>query len=181
MLGSRQFERFANDIQSSRAAFKMILSSVPIQQLYGFPLDRWEGYEPARQRFLRFLQQRVPNVVFLSTDAHGAFTNEVFLRTLEPGGPVGTGISEAVAGPVASLTYSGALGSAFAGRGFATDLFKPAQPLGLGMPCAQPSVMSYADTSVSPSTLTITLKDDRGQPVTDLVTGAPCPPLVIER
>ena len=41
--------------------------------------------------------------------------------------------------------------------------------------------MSYADTSVSPSTLTITLKDDRGQPVTDLVTGAPCPPLVIER
>ena len=181
MLGSRQFERFANDIQSSRAAFKMILSSVPIQQLYGFPLDRWEGYEPARQQFLRFLQRRVTNVVFLSTDAHGAFTNEVFLRTLEPGGPVGTGISEAVAGPVASLTYSGALGSAFAGRGFATDLFKPARPIGLGMPCAQPSVMSYADTSVSPSTLTITLKDNRGQPVTDLVTGAPCPPIVIER
>ena len=59
MLGSRQFERFAHDIQSSRAAFKMILSSVPIQQLYGFPLDRWEGYEPARQQFLRFLQRKV--------------------------------------------------------------------------------------------------------------------------
>ena len=35
MLGSRQFERFAKDIRSSRAAFKMVLSSVPIQQMYG--------------------------------------------------------------------------------------------------------------------------------------------------
>jgi phosphodiesterase/alkaline phosphatase D-like protein len=181
MLGSRQFQRFARDIQRSPAAFKMILSSVPIQQLYGFPLDRWEGYEPARQRFLRFLQQKVTNVVFLSTDAHGVFTNEVFLRTLEPGGPVGTGIREAVAGPVASLSYSGALGSAFAGRGFTTDLFKPPPPAGLGMSCAQPSVYSYADTQVTPTTLSITLKNDRGEPVTDLVTGTPCPPLVIER
>jgi phosphodiesterase/alkaline phosphatase D-like protein len=181
MLGSRQFERFAKDIRSSRAAFKMVLSSVPIQQMYGQALDRWEGYEPARQRLLRFLQRNVRNVVFLSTDAHGAFTNEVFLRTLEPGGPVGTGIPEAVVGPVASLTYSGSLGSSFAARGFTTDLFKPPRPEGLGMSCAQPNVYSYADTVVTPSTLTIALKDDRGEPVMDLVTGAPCPPLVIER
>jgi phosphodiesterase/alkaline phosphatase D-like protein len=181
MLGSRQFQRFARDIQGSPAAFKMILSSVPVQQLYAFPLDRWEGYEPARQRFLRFLQQKVADVVFLSTDAHAAFTNEVYLRTLESGGPVGTGIREAIAGPVASLTYSGALGSAFAGRGFTTDLFKPPPPAGLGMSCAQPNVYSYADTVVTPTTLSITLKNDRGEPVTDLVTGAPCPPLVVER
>jgi PhoD-like phosphatase len=159
----------------------VILSSVPIQQLYGYPLDRWEGYEPARQRFLHFLQQNVRDVVFLSTDAHGTFVNEVFLRTLEPGGPVGTGIQEAVVGPVASLSYSGALGSAFAGRGFTTDLFKPPRPTGLGMACAQPSGYSYADTVVTSSTLSITLKDDRGERVNDLVTGAPCPPLVIER
>lgn len=181
MMGSRQFERFASDIRSSPAAFKLILSSVPIQQMYGHPLDRWEGYEPARQRLLRFLQRNVRNVVFLSTDAHGVFTNEVFLRTLEPGGPVGTGIQEAVVGPVASLTYSGALGSAFAARGFTTDLFKPARPVGVGMSCAQPRVYSYADTVVTPTTLSITLKDDSGAPVTDLVTGAPCQPLVVER
>ena len=181
MLGSRQFKRFANDIRGSNAAFKMVLSSVPIQQLYGYPLDRWEGYEAARQQLLRFLQRNVQDVVFLSTDAHGAFTNEVMLRTLEPGGAVGTGIFETVAGPVAALSYSGALGSAFAARGFATDLFKPPTPVGLGMSCAQPKVYSYADTAVTPDTLSITLKDDRGQPVTDLVTGAPCPPLVIER
>ena len=59
MLGSHQFERFAKDIRSSRAAFKMILSSVPIQQFYGFPLDRWEGLEPARERLLRFLRDNV--------------------------------------------------------------------------------------------------------------------------
>ena len=117
MLGSRQFKRFANDIRGSSAAFKMVLSSVPIQQLYGYPLDRWEGNAAARQQLLHFLQRNVQDVVFLSTDAHGAFTNEVMLRTLKPGGAVGTGIFETVAGPVAALSYSGALGSAFAARG----------------------------------------------------------------
>jgi hypothetical protein len=71
MLGSRQFERFARDIRSSRATFKMILSPVPIQQLYGFALDRWEGYEPARHRLLRFLQENVRNVVFLTPTRTG--------------------------------------------------------------------------------------------------------------
>ena len=121
------------------------------------------------------------NVVFLSTDAHGAFMNEIFLRTLEPGGPLRTGMQEAIVGPVAALTYTRALGSAAAGRGVTTDLFKPPRPAGLGMPCAQPSVYSYADTTVTATTLMIAFKDDRGEPVTDLVTGAPCPPLTVER
>ena len=181
MLGSRQFQRFAKDIQRSPAAFKMILSSVPIQQLYGFPLDRWEGYEPARQQFLRFLQQKVTNVVFLSTDAHGVSQTRYSSAPWSRAVRSALAYREAVAGPVASLSYSGALGSAFAGRGFTTDLFKPPPPAGLGMSCAQPSVYSYADTQVTPITLSITLKNDRGEPVTDLVTGTPCPPLVIER
>jgi phosphodiesterase/alkaline phosphatase D-like protein len=181
MMGSRQFRQFARDIRGSGATFKVILSSVPVQQLYGFPLDRWEGFEPARQRLLRFLQENIPNVVFLSADAHGAFINEVMLRTVEAGGPAGTGIYEAVAGPVAALTYSGALGSAGAALGFTTELFKPPRPQGLGMSCAQPSVYSYADTLATSETLTITLRDERGQPVIDLATGAACPPLVIRR
>ena len=181
MMGSPQFRRFARDIRRSSATFKVILSSVPVQQLYGFPLDRWEGFEPARRRLLRFLQRNVRNVVFLSADAHGAFINEVMLRTLEQGGPAGTGIYEAVAGPVASLTYRGALGSATAALGFTTDLFKPPRPEGLGMSCAQPNVYSYADTLVTSESLSITLRDDRGQPVSDLGTGAPCPPLVVHR
>jgi alkaline phosphatase D len=179
MMGSRQFTRFARDIRRSRATFKVILSSVPVQQLYGFPLDRWEGYEPARQRLLRFLQRNVRNAVFLSTDAHGAFVNDVMMRTLEPGGPVLSGMSEAVVGPAASLTYQGALGSAAAALGFTTELFKPPRPAGLGMSCAQPNVYSYADTTVTSETLSISLKDQNGQPVIDLATGAPCPPLVV--
>jgi alkaline phosphatase D len=181
MMGPAQFRRFARDIRGSTATFKVILSSVPIQQLYGFPLDRWEGFEPARQRLLRFLQKNVRNVVFLSADAHGAFINEVLLRTLEPGGPAETGIYEAVAGPVASLTYTGALGSAAAALGFTTDFFRPPRPEGLGMLCAQPSAYSYADTVVTSESLSITLRDDRGQPVTDLASGAPCPTLVVQR
>ena len=179
MMGSRQFTRFARDIRRSRATFKVILSSVPVQQLYGFPLDRWEGYEPARQRLLRFLQQNVRNVVFLSTDAHGAFAGDVMLSTLEPGGPVPSGMSEAVVGPAASLTYQGALGSASAALGFTTELFKPPRPAGLGMSCAQPNVYSYADTTVTSDTLSISLEDQNGRPVIDLATGAPCPPLVV--
>jgi alkaline phosphatase D len=179
MMGSRQFQRFAKDIRRSPAGFKVILSSVPIQQFYGFPLDRWEGYEPARQRMLRFLQRNVRNVVFLSTDAHGAFVNEARIRTVEPGGPVGTGIQEVIAGPVAALTYTRIIGSAAGSRGFMTDFFKPPPPDGLGMPCAQPSAYTYADTVVTDTTLTITLKDDTGTPVTDLVTGVPCPPTVL--
>lgn len=181
MLGSRQFQSFARDIRRSQAAFKLILSSVPIQQLYVFSLDRWEGYESARQRLLGFLQRNVRNAVFLSTDAHGVFTNEALIRTLEPGGPLGTGIQEAVVGPVATLSFSGALGSAFRGRGFTTELFKPPRPAGLGLPCAQPSAYSYADTLVTATTLSISLKTDEGAPVTDLVTGAPCAPLVVHR
>ena len=181
MLGSRQFKRFARDIRRSTATFKVILSSVPVQQLYGFPLDRWEGYEPARQRLLRFLERDVRNAVFLSTDAHGAFVNDVMSRTLESGGPVGTGMSEAVVGPVASLTFRGALGSASAALGFTNELFKPPRPDGLGMVCAQPSVYSYADTLVTSDALQIALKDERGEPVTDLGSGAPCPPLVVRR
>jgi phosphodiesterase/alkaline phosphatase D-like protein len=180
MMGSRQFQRFAADIRRSPAAFKVILSSVPIQQFYGFPIDRWEGYEAARTRMLEFLKG-IPNVVFLSTDAHGAFINEAMLRTLEPAGPVHTGIYEAIVGPVASLRYAGILGSAGAARGFVTDLFKPPPPFGVGMSCAQPSAYSYAETVATSTTLTIALKDENGAPVTDLVTGAPCPPLTVAR
>ena len=181
MMGSSQFERFADEIRRSRAAFKVILSSVPIQQFYGYPFDRWEGYESARQRMIRFLQGSVRNVVFLSTDAHASLINEVRLRTLEPGGPVGSGISEAVVGPVASLTYRGILGSTFAGRGFTLELFKPPPPDGLGMSCAQPDAYSYAEVSVTSRALSIAIKDHRGERVIDLATGAPCPPLVVGR
>jgi phosphodiesterase/alkaline phosphatase D-like protein len=179
MMGSRQFRRFARDIRRSTATFKVVLSSLPVQQLYGFPLDRWEGYEPERQRLLRFLARNVRNVVFLSADAHGAFVNDVMLRTLEPGGPVDSGMDEAVVGPAASLTYQGALGSASAAFGFTTELFKPPRPTGLGMSCAQPNVYSYAETEVTSTTLSISLKDERGRPVVDQGTGAPCAPLVL--
>ena len=179
MMGGRQFRRFARDIRRSTATFKVILSSVPVQQLYGFPLDRWEGYEHARRRLLQFLARNLRNVVFLSTDAHGAFVNDVMLRTLEPGGPVDSGLDEAVVGPAASLTYQGALGSASAALGFTTELFKAPRPGGLGMSCAQPNVYSYAETVVTSAGLSITLRDERGQPVTDQGTGAPCAPLVL--
>jgi len=56
--------------------------------------------------------------------------------------------------------------------------FKPAPPKGLGMRCVAPNVYSYAEVSVTSSTLTVTSKDASGHVVTD-VTGQPCPPVVL--
>ena len=72
MLGSHQFERFAKYIRSSRAAFKMILSSVPIQESTAshWIVGRLTSWLVSGCASLR---DNVRGVVFLSTDGHGAF------------------------------------------------------------------------------------------------------------
>ena len=69
------------------------------------------------------------NVLFLATDTHANFVNEVRLRTLEPGGPVGTGIWEVVTGPVATNTQNAevdeTLGRAGMGSAIVALFYKP--------------------------------------------------------
>jgi phosphodiesterase/alkaline phosphatase D-like protein len=58
LLGGRQLRRFLKDVESSKARWKLIMNETPIQQFYGLPYDRWEGYAYERVKLLQELQQR---------------------------------------------------------------------------------------------------------------------------
>jgi alkaline phosphatase D len=175
-LGARQLARFLREIRASTATWKVVVNEDPIQQLYELPYDRWEGYAAERTRLLDGLAG-VGNVVFLTTDAHANLIGEVRLKTLEPGGPRGTGIWEVVTGPVATNPFAREIDAATGrpGSGLAvTSLFlKPDPPHGLGMACAATDVDSYAEVVVTGTTLTVTPKTAGGARVRE-TTGAPC-------
>ncbi len=181
LLGARQHAAFVHAVRTSHATWKVVLNETPIQQLYQLPYDRWEGYAAERAQLLRDLAG-VENVVFLTTDTHANLIGEVRLRTLEPGGPVGTGIWEVVTGPVATNTYAREIDRALGTPGLGdlvTALFlEPEPPRGLGLRCAATDVYSYAEVRVTSSTLTVTPKDASGRLVREK-TGAGCGPLVL--
>lgn len=181
MLGAVQYAAFVRDIRASTATWKVVLNEVPMLQLYALPYDRWEGYNAERKRLLADLAG-IDNVVFLTTDTHANLVGEIRTSTLEPPGPVGTGIWEVVTGPVATNTYAkeidgflGARGSA----GFIAGLFfRPPPPRGLGLSCAALDTYSYAQVDVGAATLTVRPKTATGAAVRD-ATGAACAPLVL--
>ena len=181
MLGARQYAAFTNAIKASTATWKVIVNEVPIQQYYALPYDRWEGYAAERERLLRFLQQSVKNVVFLTTDTHANLVNEVRSKTLS-GAPESYGIFEVVTGPVATNTFAKEIDSTLGQRGAGTAIgalfFKPAPPNGMGMRCAALDTYSYAQVRVDAKRLTIAMKDAKGQPVRE-ATGVACAPLVL--
>ena len=182
MLGARQHAEFVKAIRTSTATFKAVVNEVPIQQFYQLPYDRWEGYAAERAQLLSDLAG-VKNVVFLTTDTHANLIGEIRTKTLEPGGPTGTGMWEVVTGPVATNTYAKEIDNALGGKaGFGdlvTSLFlKPAPPAGLGMRCAATDVYSYAEVKVTATALTVAPKTATGAPVREK-TGAVCAPLVL--
>jgi phosphodiesterase/alkaline phosphatase D-like protein len=183
MLGARQYAAFTKAIRASTATWKVVVNEVPIQQFYALPYDRWEGYSAERDKLLRFLQANVKNVLFLSTDTHANFVNEVRLRTLEPGGPVGTGIWEVVTGPVATNTQNRevdqTLGRTGMGSAIVALFYKPAPPRGAGMACASADVYSYAEVKVTGAAITVTPKDAAGKLVRE-ETGGACGPFVFK-
>ncbi|HEU5472523.1 MAG TPA: alkaline phosphatase D family protein [Actinophytocola sp.] len=63
-------------------------------------LDQWDGYQPQRERLLRFIAEaRVANPVFLAGDIHSTWVNEIKIDSDDPAAPnvavefVGTSIS----------------------------------------------------------------------------------------
>jgi phosphodiesterase/alkaline phosphatase D-like protein len=189
MLGSGQLARFKRDIQSSKAAFKVIFSEVPIQEYFVGPYDRWEGYVAERAKLLRFLKKNVKNAIFLSGDAHAALANGIRSQTLEPGGPVGSGIQELTAGPLSTAPYgfelSQSLRNPNAGVLFHDGFFKPQPPNGVGIQCAAMDQFNYAQVTVTASRLTVQLKNIKGERVKDTAdkeSPAPfCPTFVFPR
>jgi alkaline phosphatase D len=171
MLGSRQLKTFKQDIKESDATFKVIFNEVPIQQYYALPYDRWEGYESERQEVLHFLQNKVENAVFMTTDVHANLVNDARFNTLGGPGVENSGILDVTTGPVATENYAGEISGATgnpASGALVTSLFlKPAPPAGVGMQCASTDQFSYAQVDVSSTELVIDLLDDQDQPVLD--------------
>jgi len=171
MLGQRQLNKFEQAISKSKATFKVIFNEVPIQQYYALPYDRWEGYEAERQALLHYLQDKVDNVVFLTTDVHANLVNDARYNTLGGPGVQDSGILDVTTGPVATETYSGEIGTAVgnpaAGPLVQSLFLKPQPPSGVGMQCAATNQFSYAQVEVTKSRLTIDLLDQDDQPVID--------------
>ncbi len=181
LLGERQFARFTAAVRRSTATFKVVVTPVPIQQFFALPYDRWEGYPVERRRLVAFLREHVRNVVFLATDTHANLVGDVRVETFTPTGPVDSGMTEVVTGPVATNTFGATLtrriGSPTAARAI-FGFFAAPPPRGLGMRCVAPDVFSYAQVEVTARTLRVQSKDARGRPVRQ-AGGAPCPPVVV--
>ena len=181
MLGQAQERQFLHDVKHSDARFKVVMNEVPIQQFYALPYDRWEGYEADRQRILHGLQG-VKNVIFLTTDVHATLVNDARFKTLEPGGPVNSGITDMTVGPAATANFGqeidGATGVPGSGGRIDSLFFEPQPPAGLGMQCSILDQFSYGEVDVTSSKLTITPKDINGNQQVGGNDG-PCGPIVL--
>jgi alkaline phosphatase D len=195
LLGTRQFGRFMRDLRRSDARWKIVMNETPMQQFYGLPYDRWEGYAFERMRLLNQLEARgVDNVVFLTTDTHAAFANVVRKRTLEddvaprnapPGTPpIDTDYDDFIIGPVATNTFWAEIDSVTGREGdgqlLSNAFFKPDPPNGVGMLCAQGDQYSYAQVTVTRRAVTVAYKDENGDTVLD-VNDEPCGPYTLPR
>jgi alkaline phosphatase D len=195
MLGKPQLHRFRRDVESSNARWKVVMNETPIQQFYGLPYDRWEGYAYERVQLLRALQSAdVKNLVFLTTDTHAAFSNIVRLRTLNgdvapsnapAATPSDTPYSDFIIGPVATKPFwqeiDDATGSPGSGELLSQVFFKPQPQQGVGMACAQGEQDSYAEVTVKAGSLTVAYKKDDGSTVRDIDGTTPCGPYVLTR
>jgi phosphodiesterase/alkaline phosphatase D-like protein len=104
LLGWAQKRRFEADLIGSTARFKLVLNDVPIQNLYLFPYDRWEGYLGERAEILEFIRaNRIENVVWLTTDTHANITNDIYTDLFTG---IDTGMIEMIAGPIAANTFA---------------------------------------------------------------------------
>ena len=180
-LGAAQLARFLRDVKRSTATFKVIVNETPLMQLFALPYDRWEGYAPERQKVVDALRA-LKNVVVLTTDTHANLVGDVRVETFTPSGPVASGVTEVITGPVATKTYAkeidSALGRTGVGALVGAVFFKPAPPTGLGLPCVAVDTYGYAEVKVTPARLTVALRDLNGQPVKD-VLGEACAPVVV--
>ncbi|MEO8091413.1 MAG: alkaline phosphatase D family protein [bacterium] len=193
-LGQAQFDAFLADVESSNAKWKVVMNETPIQQFYGLPYDRWEGYAYERVELLNELQSRdISNLVFLTTDTHADFANVVRERTLTgdvaptnaPGAsPADTPYRDFVAGPVATNTFWAEIDQVTGGSGNGETLsnafFRTAPPIGVGMLCSQGDEDSYAEVTVTADRLKVNYRDADGGPVTD-VDASQCGPYILER
>jgi len=192
-LGGAQVNRFLANVENSTAKWKVVMNETPIQQFYALPYDRWEGYAVERVRVLRALQTaNVNHLVFLTTDTHAGLANVVRYRTLQndvaPSNapttvPSNTPYHDFVIGPVGTRPFWQEIDMATGGSGngklISNAFFKPPPPNGMGMACAQGGANSYAEVTVTGTSLRIAYKDENGNTLLDSDGSTPCGPYVL--
>lgn len=106
ILGDAQRAQFESDLLASTATFKLVVTEDPVQQLFTFPYDHWEGYRWERAQILSFIDDNdIGNVVWLTTDVHGYLAHVVNANTDTPGtGTQVQGMFEYAVGPIARYT-----------------------------------------------------------------------------
>ena len=165
------------------------MNEVPIQQFFALPYDRWEGYAAERAKLLTFLKNNVKNAIFLTTDDHANLVNDARFATFPAqGGPTNSGITDVTTGPVATMTFEREIdGAVGAGNGRLVDsIFFHNQPTaalpGVGTQCSVTNTFSYGEVTVTSRRLTVRLKDQNRQPVTEEEGSHPaCPPIVLNK
>lgn len=167
LLGPRQQAWLFQQLAASEATFKVVINEVPISQLFIVPYDRWEGYLAEREALLQFIERAaLRQVVFLTTDLHGSLIVDV-----TPFGRVRAIAKEVIGGPIAA---PGALPT----QGISEPALRAARAR-VGLPqCLRLDTFSYGLVEVTPHAqpprLTVTLKDQDGQPLVDPVTRQVC-------
>jgi alkaline phosphatase D len=197
-LGQAQLLRFLYAVTHSTAKWKVVMNETPMQQFYALPYDRWEGYAYERLQLLNTLQNKnTDHLVFLTTDTHAGFANVVRERTLSGDAapsnapttaPVDTPYQDFIIGPVGTKPFweeiDDVTGSNGSGQAISNAFFKPpatgtSPPGGMGMACAQGGENSYAEVTVTNSTLRIDYKDENGNVLLDSDGTTPCGPYVL--
>lgn len=167
MLGAVQKELFKDALRASTATFKLVINEVLMQQLWALPYDRWEGYAAERAEILNFIRDNnIRNVIFISTDMHANFINEVFVDLFGPGTDPTPLAHEFVTGPIVVVaTLEDELG--LLGEGRLADFH---QLLNLAdVDCRELDTFSYGviEVNAAADTLTVTLKDASGAIIKD--------------
>ena len=181
LLGEKQLEQFLEDVTTSNARWKIVINETPIQQFYGLPYDRWEGYAYERVMLLEELEQaKVDHLAFLTTDTHAGFANIVRPRTFDndvaptnaPPVAADSPYQDFVVGPVATNTFWAEIDDTVetpgSGELLSQLFFKSDPPDGVGMFCAQGDQNSYGQVTVTKKKLKIEYKSEDGGPVSDV-------------
>jgi phosphodiesterase/alkaline phosphatase D-like protein len=164
MLGPVQKAQLKNDLLSSTATHKVIISELAWQQFYALPYDRWEGYGGERSEMLNFIRNNgIDNVAFLTTDNHGTLQNQVSIDTFADNTPIA---NEAITGPIATNTFQQEV-LGFAGP---LGLFVFNTTLNLvNIDCRHLDKYSYGhvDVSAAGDTATVSSRDSNGAVIAD--------------
>lgn len=167
MLGTSQKAMFKDALLAS-AKHKFVITPEPIQQMYANPYDRWEGYAAERTEILKFIRDnKITNVIFLTTDQHNNVLNEVFIDAFSDPAPVAY---EAITGPISTMTQQKSIFALF-GKSLGQKTLDALEGMLdlVGVDCRNLDAFSYGSVEFDAATgkTTITLKDENGNIIHD--------------